>query len=98
VALDGQPTDPTAAEVIKNDFYVDDLLSGADTAKEAIQLYEDVTSLLKSGGFPGCSSTWKTYVANRVAEIQRLTTNQTWRHVASRDNPVDIISRGTDVR
>jgi hypothetical protein len=51
VALDGQLTHPTAAEVIKNDFYVD-LLSGADTAKEAIRLYEDVTSLLKSGGFP----------------------------------------------
>jgi hypothetical protein len=52
VALDGQPTQPTAAEVIKNDFYVDDLLTGANTANEAIQLYEDVTSLLKSGGFP----------------------------------------------
>jgi hypothetical protein len=52
VALDGQLTHPTASEVIKNDFYVDDLLTGADTAKEAIQLYEDVTSLLKSGGFP----------------------------------------------
>jgi hypothetical protein len=44
----------------------------------------------------GCSSTWKTYVANRVVEIHRVTTNRTWRHVASRDNPADIISRGMD--
>ncbi|XP_023711106.1 uncharacterized protein LOC111866414 [Cryptotermes secundus] len=52
VALDGQPTQLTAAEVIKNDFYVDDLLTGTDTVSEAIQLYDDVTTLLKSGGFP----------------------------------------------
>ncbi|XP_033608281.1 uncharacterized protein LOC117282501 [Cryptotermes secundus] len=52
VVLDSQPTQPTAAEVIKNDFYVDDLLTGTDTVSEAIQLYDNVTSLLKSGGFP----------------------------------------------
>jgi hypothetical protein len=51
VALDGQPTQPTAAEFIKNILYVDDLPTGADTASKTIQLYEDVTSLLKSGKF-----------------------------------------------
>ncbi|XP_023726930.1 uncharacterized protein LOC111875099 [Cryptotermes secundus] len=52
VVLDSQRTQPTAAEVIKNDFYVDDLLTGTDAVSEAIQLCDDVTSLLKSGGFP----------------------------------------------
>ena len=32
---------------------------------------------------------------NRVATIQELTHNATWRHVPSADNPADIISRGT---
>ena len=40
------------------------------------------------------STRWKTYVANRVAEIQRLTQTYTWHHINSRHNPADIISRG----
>ncbi|XP_076660443.1 uncharacterized protein LOC143363795 [Halictus rubicundus] len=40
-------------------------------------------------------STLKTFVANRVADIQRKTDIQSWRHVRSTDNPADLISRGT---
>lgn len=40
------------------------------------------------------SSNWKPYVANRVSEIQRLTEKITWRHVNSKANPADIVSRG----
>ncbi|XP_057339521.1 uncharacterized protein LOC130677020 [Microplitis mediator] len=36
----------------------------------------------------------KTFVSNRVAEIQRLTSVCHWRHVASLDNPADLVSRG----
>lgn len=43
----------------------------------------------------GASSRWKTFVANRVAEIQNLTKIEEWRHVSSENNPADIISRGT---
>ncbi|CAK9832817.1 hypothetical protein ANTRET_LOCUS9598 [Anthophora retusa] len=39
------------------------------------------------------SKQWKTFVANRVAEIQRLSQGK-WSHVASFENPADIISRG----
>ncbi|XP_058456510.1 uncharacterized protein LOC131433913 [Malaya genurostris] len=39
-------------------------------------------------------SKWQTFVANRVAEIQRLTTSGIWKHVPSSDNPADLISRG----
>ncbi|XP_011858403.1 PREDICTED: uncharacterized protein LOC105555962 [Vollenhovia emeryi] len=35
----------------------------------------------------------KTYVANRVVEIQDLTGSYEWRHVKSGDNPADAISR-----
>lgn len=37
---------------------------------------------------------WKTFVANRVAEIQTLTSDSKWRHIESENNPADLISRG----
>ncbi|XP_074031254.1 uncharacterized protein [Leptinotarsa decemlineata] len=36
----------------------------------------------------------KTFVANRVAEVQRKTLCCRWRHLFSQDNPADYISRG----
>nr|XP_033204786.1 uncharacterized protein LOC117165516 [Bombus vancouverensis nearcticus] len=40
------------------------------------------------------SYTLKTFVANRVAEIQTKTNTSDWRHVPTDDNPADLISRG----
>lgn len=37
---------------------------------------------------------WKTFVANRVAAIQEVTTTDKWRYVPSADNPADCLSRG----
>lgn len=37
---------------------------------------------------------YKTFVANRITEIQELTPNCSWRHVDSNSNPADVISRG----
>ncbi|XP_050547611.1 uncharacterized protein LOC126909236, partial [Daktulosphaira vitifoliae] len=42
---------PVAAQAIKRDFYVDDLLTGADTLTEARRLQRDVSSLCEKGGF-----------------------------------------------
>lgn len=36
----------------------------------------------------------KTFVANRVSEIQEITQGHEWRHVPSADNPADALSRG----
>lgn len=36
----------------------------------------------------------KTYVANRVVEIQETVESNVWRHIGSADNPADAISRG----
>ncbi|XP_035217014.1 uncharacterized protein LOC118190424 [Stegodyphus dumicola] len=36
----------------------------------------------------------KTFVSNRIAEIQTLSHQFKWGHVASKENPADIISRG----
>ncbi|XP_058816228.1 uncharacterized protein LOC131679509 [Topomyia yanbarensis] len=43
-------------------------------------------------------NTWKTFVANRVSEIQTTTQGAQWNHVAGKENPADLISRGMDVR
>ena len=41
-------------------------------------------------------NSWKTFIANRVTEIQTLLAPMNWHHVASMDNPADILSRGCD--
>ncbi|XP_011859397.1 PREDICTED: uncharacterized protein LOC105556896 [Vollenhovia emeryi] len=41
------------------------------------------------------SRRWQTFVANRVSEIQDSSSPNEWRHVKSRDNPADMISRGS---
>ncbi|XP_076278390.1 uncharacterized protein LOC143208142 [Lasioglossum baleicum] len=42
----------------------------------------------------GHPSRWPTYVANRVAEIQRMLPLAKWHHVRSAENPADCASRG----
>ncbi|XP_071579938.1 uncharacterized protein [Temnothorax nylanderi] len=42
----------------------------------------------------GHPSKWKTYVANRVAEIQRALPDAIWHHIPSEENPADCASRG----
>lgn len=39
-------------------------------------------------------SRWKTFVANRVAEIQNTLPSHLWRHIESAHNPADCASRG----
>lgn len=41
-----------------------------------------------------CPSRWKTFVANRVTEIQDNIPPDCWRHVSTNDNPADHGSRG----
>uniref|UniRef100_A0ABD2X0V2 Reverse transcriptase domain-containing protein n=1 Tax=Trichogramma kaykai TaxID=54128 RepID=A0ABD2X0V2_9HYME len=42
---------PRSANILKNDLYVDDLLTGADTLSEMIQVRDEIISLLRRGGF-----------------------------------------------
>lgn len=43
----------------------------------------------------GSSSKWKTFVGNRVADIQSLTSTDDWHHINTKENPADLLSRGT---
>ncbi|XP_018368765.1 PREDICTED: uncharacterized protein LOC108764860 [Trachymyrmex cornetzi] len=42
----------------------------------------------------GHASRWKTYVANRVWQIQQQLPEARWRHVPGKENPADCASRG----
>lgn len=42
-------------------------------------------------------SHWKTFIANRVSEIQSRLSLATWHHVPTNDNPADCASRGMPV-
>ena len=45
----------------------------------------------------GCSRKFKPFVANRVGEIQSLTDPEQWRHVPTKQNPADLLTRGLSV-
>ena len=45
---------PNVTKHVKESFYVDDFLGGASTIQEAIQLYQDMRSVLLKGGFNLC--------------------------------------------
>jgi len=69
------------------------LVSTVKVAKKLTKtlLWTDSTVVLKwLASFPG---RWKTFVANRVSEIQGAFPVDNWRHVKCEDNPTDCASR-----
>lgn len=57
-----------------------------------VHLWSDSTVAL--GWIQAHPSRWKTYVANRVADIQRRAPEAQWHHIAGVQNPADCASRG----
>ncbi|GFQ76350.1 integrase catalytic domain-containing protein [Trichonephila clavata] len=49
----------------------------------------------RTTGLRGDSSAFKPYIKNRVQEIQLLSDPSQWGHCPGKDNPADLISRGT---
>lgn len=43
---------PLGPAVVKNDFYVDNMMTGSDSIKTLIEIKHQVSELLKCGGFP----------------------------------------------
>ena len=62
----------------------------------ATNLWLDSTAALS--WIQGHPTKWKTYVANRVSEIQRTLPEAFWHHVRSQENPADLASRGASPR
>ncbi|XP_032690611.1 uncharacterized protein LOC116853593 [Odontomachus brunneus] len=46
----------------------------------------------------GDVSRWESFVANRVTEINETIPAVTWGHVSGKENPADVLSRGTSPR
>ncbi|XP_053698926.1 uncharacterized protein LOC128745885 [Sabethes cyaneus] len=42
-------------------------------------------------------SSWKTFVANRMSEVQHHTYGGKWKHISGSENPADLVSRGMSV-
>ncbi|XP_076646848.1 uncharacterized protein LOC143355683 [Halictus rubicundus] len=51
LAADETLTYPIASRILRKDFYVDDLLTGAKTIEEAVTIREEITELCQKGGF-----------------------------------------------
>ncbi|GFW95327.1 integrase catalytic domain-containing protein [Trichonephila clavipes] len=62
----------------------------------SVNLYSDSTIALAWINSP--SNLLKTFVSNRVSQIQQLLRDFQWQHVPSELNPADLISRGLDVK
>ena len=58
---------PIAAAHIRSSFYVDDLLAGAQTEEEASDLFTELRSVLKKGGFNLCK--WRSSNSNVLKTI-----------------------------
>lgn len=54
VADDHQPEHPVAEKIVKHSFYVDDVLTGAETVEDAQYARKDLCALLDKGCFPLC--------------------------------------------
>ncbi|XP_063830205.1 uncharacterized protein LOC135079477 [Ostrinia nubilalis] len=51
LAADEEKNFPIASKIAKTDFYMDDLLSGADNLEDAFEIYSQMTNLMNAGGF-----------------------------------------------
>ncbi|XP_011697588.1 PREDICTED: uncharacterized protein LOC105455747 [Wasmannia auropunctata] len=58
------------------------------------QIYYWSDSTITLSWIGGEPNKWNTFVANRVAEIHRITDKASWYHINSEDNPADPLSRG----
>jgi hypothetical protein len=51
-SVDGDDVDPRVATVVRRDFYMDDLMTGAESFQAAVALQDGLITALSGGGFP----------------------------------------------
>ena len=68
--------------------------------REALRLPDDVEyicwtdSMIALSWIKSVPSRWKTFISNRINEIQTLTSKERWSHCPGVDNPSDLVTRG----
>lgn len=77
VAEDEGKEYPEAADTIKRDFFMDDLMSAQDTESKAIETAKQVSAILKKGGF--CLKKWASNSAKFSEEFCPNNTNSSVR-------------------
>ncbi|KAJ8980478.1 hypothetical protein NQ317_013231 [Molorchus minor] len=89
---------PYAVNVLKNDIYVDDVITSCNSLQEAKilrdQLMAWTDSTISLTWIKAPPYRWKTFISNRVARIQSKVNPSIWRHINSEFNPADCASRG----
>ncbi|XP_011858336.1 PREDICTED: uncharacterized protein LOC105555899 [Vollenhovia emeryi] len=70
------------------------VIHSLSTKFDSLHFWCDSTIILS--WIAGSPKQWSTFIANRTAEIQRLTEGGEWHHIRSELNPADVISRGID--
>ncbi|GFS38913.1 uncharacterized protein TNIN_472691 [Trichonephila inaurata madagascariensis] len=63
---------------------------------ESVQFWSDSTIALTWINTP--PNQLKTFVGNRVSQIQQLSKDFQWKHISSEFNPADVLSRGLFVK
>lgn len=76
LAHDERDNHPVAAAILTRDFYVDDVLTGANTVAEAITIRDDLIQLCAKGGFH-----LRQWVSNEPNLLKPLQTNITDTHI-----------------
>lgn len=71
LAIDESDKYPEAARILREDFYIDDCMSGSDTVAEAIRISQDLKNLLSRGGFQ-----LKKWSSNNAEFMQSLKLNE----------------------
>lgn len=71
---------------------VKDITAALDIQMNNVYAYTD--SMVVLAWLQSTPSRWRTFVANRTADILRLLESNKWSHVQSGENPADIATRG----
>ena len=81
---------PKAAQVLSNDFYVDDLLSGTTIPEDAIKVQQEISSLLQTAGFA-----LRKWASNHSASLDTILSElQETQQTLSVDNEDGITTHG----
>ncbi|XP_054717638.1 uncharacterized protein LOC129226996 [Uloborus diversus] len=89
LAIDEQENFPAASRATRCHFYVDDLLSGSATKKEAIQLVSELQEMMKKGGFS--LGKWVSNDPDVLATISKELQAIDSKHTINDDQPVKIL-------
>lgn len=64
------------------------------TRVQTVKVFAWTDSMVVLGWLQGDQSRWKTFVANRIAQIKENMKTTCWKYVKSEENPADCASRG----